>query len=122
MHLREFTTAKHIFWGRAAAPGCFPQLRILTVFARAYLSRSPKLFGRNMYERLMMDITFDRTWGWSTEYGAGTLYHTGFSGTSILLDLKQNRAFILLTNRIHPSRENLKFLEERKKLNRMFLQ
>jgi CubicO group peptidase (beta-lactamase class C family) len=32
----------------------------------------------------------------------GSLYHTGFTGTSIRVDLKRKMAGILLTNRVHP--------------------
>jgi CubicO group peptidase (beta-lactamase class C family) len=32
----------------------------------------------------------------------GTLYHTGFTGTAIWIDLKTRSAAILLTNRVHP--------------------
>ncbi|WMJ87837.1 serine hydrolase domain-containing protein [Anaerocolumna sp. MB42-C2] len=35
-----------------------------------------------------------------------SLYHTGFTGTSALADIKAGKGFILLTNRVHPSREN----------------
>lgn len=34
------------------------------------------------------------------------LYHTGFSGTSILIDFSAQRAIVILTNRIHPTRDN----------------
>lgn len=45
------------------------------------------------------------------------IYHTGFTGTSILID--DNYAFILLTNRIHPTRNNTKLMTVRKHINNM---
>ncbi|MFP3300096.1 MAG: serine hydrolase [Thermoplasmatales archaeon] len=36
----------------------------------------------------------------------GTIGHTGFTGTSILIDLENEIQVILLTNRVYPSREN----------------
>ena len=56
-----------------------------------------------------------RALGWDTPSGrstAGTLMssasfgHTGFTGTSIWLDPERQLAIVLLTNRVHPSREN----------------
>lgn len=41
------------------------------------------------------------------------IFHTGFTGTSILIDKKYNTGFILLTNRVHPTRENLKIVKLR---------
>lgn len=38
---------------------------------------------------------------WSRRFGVG---HTGFTGTSMWLDLQNRRWSILLTNRVHPSR------------------
>lgn len=46
-----------------------------------------------------------------------SIYHTGFSGTSILIDFKNQMAFILLTNRIHPTRENKALLKLRSNIN-----
>jgi CubicO group peptidase (beta-lactamase class C family) len=58
------------------------------------------------------------TWalGWDTpsaqDSSAGTLFsrhtvgHLGFTGTSIWIDLERNRHVILLSNRVHPTREN----------------
>jgi CubicO group peptidase (beta-lactamase class C family) len=48
--------------------------------------------------------------------------HTGFTGPSILMDFENERAIILLTNRIHPSRDNAQYLEERIKLHVKFLE
>jgi CubicO group peptidase (beta-lactamase class C family) len=45
------------------------------------------------------------------------LFHTGFTGTSILIDREYEMALILLTNRIHPTRNNVKFLEARGYIN-----
>jgi len=60
----------------------------------------------------------DSTWGlgWDTPSpvgsSAGTRFsphsvgHLGFTGTSVWLDLERDRHVILLSNRIHPSRDN----------------
>lgn len=54
-----------------------------------------------------------RTHGWEHAYagwsggdrcGAGTIGHTGFTGTGLWIDFEQGIAWTLLTNRIHPTR------------------
>lgn len=70
---------------------------------------------------------FKRTLGWS--YGKSSsiskhvcsedaIVHSGFTGCYILIDRTNNMAFILLSNRIHPSRDNNKLSEQRKVLNK----
>ncbi len=46
-------------------------------------------------------------------FSPDTVGHLGFTGTSFWLDLKREIAVILLTNRIHPSRDNEKIKEFR---------
>jgi uncharacterized protein YbbC (DUF1343 family) len=58
----------------------------------------------------------DRALGWDTKSAegssAGTLFspssfgHTGFTGTSLWIDPERELYVILLTNRVHPTREN----------------
>jgi CubicO group peptidase (beta-lactamase class C family) len=46
-----------------------------------------------------------------------SIFHTGFTGTSVLIDFENQFAFILLTNRIHPSRENRELIKLRRNIN-----
>lgn len=46
-----------------------------------------------------------------------TVGHLGFTGTSIWLDLKKDRHVILLSNRVHPTRDNDKIREFRPALH-----
>jgi len=60
----------------------------------------------------------DSTWalGWDTpsatrsmagvRFSKKTVGHLGFTGTSMWMDLERNRHIILLTNRVHPRRDN----------------
>jgi CubicO group peptidase (beta-lactamase class C family) len=41
-----------------------------------------------------------------TRFSAQTVGHLGFTGTSIWIDLERQRHVILLSNRVHPSRDN----------------
>ncbi len=64
-----------------------------------------------------------RALGWDTpseNSSAGTLFspqsfgHTGFTGTSIWMDPTRGLVLVLLTNRVHPTRENSRHLALRK--------
>jgi CubicO group peptidase (beta-lactamase class C family) len=61
------------------------------------------------------DSTSSRALGWDTPSGrssagdyfsAASFGHTGFTGTSLWLDPELDLWVVLLTNRLHPSREN----------------
>ena len=69
-------------------------------------------------------LTSSRTLGWIKKdkntamgdyYSDDCLYHTGFTGTSIYIDYERNCAVILLSNRIHPSRDNQNIMDFRNK-------
>ena len=65
----------------------------------------------------------ERTLGWDTPSGStpssGSLFsprsvgHLGFTGTSLWIDLDAELAVALLSNRVHPSRENIKIRDFR---------
>lgn len=68
------------------------------------------------------DLNERRSVGWvisDPNYALGkrfsehTLYHTGFSGPSILIDLDKKIACVVLANRVHPTRDNKKILAAR---------
>lgn len=45
-----------------------------------------------------------------------TILHTGFTGTNVWIDRKNNVGFSLLTNRVHPTRKNVKIIDARPKI------
>ncbi len=113
--------SKAYLLGESGSAGIFSTLSDLMIFVEAYLQRDSRLFSAEMFQTIL-DTTFkDRGLGWNKEYGNHILYHTGFTGTSILMDLDAREGMILLTNRIHPSRDNKVFLEERIALNHLWL-
>lgn len=117
----EVHDSKAHLLGQCGSAGLFSTLEDVAKFVKAYLEHSRHLFGEEMFEKLCSTIKFERTLGWSKEYGRDTLYHTGFTGTSVLMDLKNRKGFVLLTNRVHPSRDNVEFLKMRKKMNEVYL-
>jgi CubicO group peptidase (beta-lactamase class C family) len=71
-----------------------------------------------------------RTLGWVCDEASGAfgdyclapcIYHTGFTGTSIYVDYSRQCGVVLLTNRIHPSRENNSIFEIRRKAHNLAL-
>jgi CubicO group peptidase (beta-lactamase class C family) len=72
-----------------------------------------------------------RTLGWAvpTEGGSSGHYfgthsfgHTGFTGTSIWIDPDRQLFVVLLTNRVHPTRENMKIAQVRPALHDAVMQ
>jgi len=67
-----------------------------------------------------------RTLGWAVPveggssghyYSAHSFGHTGFTGTSIWIDPDRQLFVVLLTNRVHPTRENMKIAKVRPELH-----
>jgi beta-N-acetylhexosaminidase len=69
-----------------------------------------------------------RALGWDTKtmngyssagklFGEKSFGHTGFTGTSIWVELEKNIFVILLTNRVHPTRNNTKIMQIRPKVH-----
>ena len=52
---------------------------------------------------------------------ARTIFHTGFTGSSILIDFEKGVGVVTLSNRVHPSRENKKILEYRNQIHNLGL-
>jgi CubicO group peptidase (beta-lactamase class C family) len=73
-----------------------------------------------------------RTLGWDspapqrstagTRMSPHTVGHLGFTGTSVWLDLERGVSVILLTNRVHPSRDNDKLAEFRPRIHDLVME
>lgn len=59
-----------------------------------------------------------RSIGWHI-LADGSMYHTGFTGTSIRIDLEKGLAAILLTNRVHPDAQRTGIIECRNQFHRI---
>lgn len=111
----------HLLGGSGSA-GLFSTLDDIILYAQAILNEDERLFTKDTYLCLKQTILDERGLGFEKPYGSHILYHTGFTGTSILLDLDKKNGFILLTNRIHPTRYQTDFLSFRKQLNELYLE
>ncbi len=104
--------------GYAGHAGLFGTARDLLLFAGRLLEGqflAPKIL-KALWSRVDEPLGSSRTLGWDTPSGAepsaGALFsrnsvgHLGFTGVSLWVDLDASVAAVLLTNRVHPSREN----------------
>ena len=65
-----------------------------------------------------VDATEQRSIGWHI-LPDGAMYHTGFTGTSIRIDLEMGIAAILLTNRVHPDAQSTGIMGCRNQFHRI---
>lgn len=107
--------------GYGGHAGLFSSARDLMIFSArlwdGFLSREVL---RKMWTRTTPHG--ERTLGWDTpspksmlgtRFSRHTVGHWGFTGTSLWMDLERGLAVTLLTNRVHPTRENNKIREFR---------
>jgi len=52
-----------------------------------------------------------------SEFSIGSYGHTGFTGTSLWIDIETGLYVVLLSNRVHPTRENVKHMPFRRELH-----
>jgi CubicO group peptidase (beta-lactamase class C family) len=105
--------------GVAPHAGLFSTAGDLARFAMMLVNDGGRIVSRQILEMFTTRAGVpdsDRALGWDTKSAegssAGTLFsarsfgHTGFTGTSIWIDPERQIFVILLTNRVHPTREN----------------
>jgi CubicO group peptidase (beta-lactamase class C family) len=99
-------------FGTAAAVGAFARAALRTIAGEPILAR-PETF-RAFATRASVPGS-SRALGWDTMLptsSCGTrlsptaIGHTGFTGTSLWIDWERDLYLVLLTNRVHPTREN----------------
>ena len=111
--------------GVAPHAGLFSTARAIVPFAQMFLNggtwRDRRLFApetvRAFTARANLVPGSSRALGWDTPTAgssSGSLFsreaygHTGFTGTSLWIDPERDLFVVLLTNRVHPTRENPK--------------
>jgi len=99
-------------FGTAAAVGAFARAALHTLAGNPILARAATM--RSFIQRSNVPGS-SRAMGWDTMLptsSCGTLMsataigHTGFTGTSLWIDWERDFYVVLLTNRVHPTREN----------------
>ncbi|MDX2936465.1 serine hydrolase domain-containing protein [Streptomyces ipomoeae] len=98
--------------GVAGHAGLFSTARDLAVFCRTLLaggSYGPaRILGPDFVELMLtppgLGFALDQPWFMGELSGRGAAGHTGFTGTSLVLDPATDTFLILLTNAVHPRR------------------
>jgi serine-type D-Ala-D-Ala carboxypeptidase len=99
-------------FGTASAVGAFARAALRTIAGENVLAR-PTTFREFMRRSDVPGSS--RALGWDTmlptsscgaRMSASAIGHTGFTGTSLWIDWERDLYVVLLTNRVHPTREN----------------
>lgn len=102
----------------AGHAGLFSSVEDISKFLLNFLEAG--IFSKQRLKELK-DTNFDgRSYGWAVYTKAGQLYHTGFTGGLICIDLNRGRALGLLSNSIYPSRSDKRFIAVRRLICDLF--
>ncbi|WP_439442806.1 serine hydrolase domain-containing protein [Listeria aquatica] len=114
--------------GNTGHAGLFAPLEDLLLFANAFLfDGGAPLFSKQSLASIQKNYTSqlnrDRGIGFDLRKIRDhfALYHTGFTGTFLVLDPVTQHGLVVLSNRIHPTRNNPLFLEKREEIVDTFL-
>jgi CubicO group peptidase (beta-lactamase class C family) len=107
--------------GVAGHAGVFSTARDLAVLAQTILDKGTyggaRILSEDSVQALLTDenvafpgnahglgFEIDQRWYMDALSGPGTVGHTGYTGTSLVIDTRSRSFVLLLTNRVHPSR------------------
>ena len=100
-------------FGTAAATGAFARAVLRGLTERAHAIADPDTLARFVTKSRVPHSS--RALGWDTmlptsscgqQLSSRAIGHTGFTGTSLWIDPERDVYMVLLTNRVHPTREN----------------
>lgn len=108
-------TKAYILKERCGSAGLFATLNDLMSFTFMILYQGKMRSGEqflkeetiaSLYQNWTSSKSTPRSLGWNLEFEPSTnrpiLFHTGYTGTLMLIDGEKKEAFILLSNRVHP--------------------
>lgn len=124
---KAFILAEH-----AGNAGLFTNIRDVKKFVQMFFNRGQVDGKRFLSDEIISLLLIDQTpsgiggrsLGWDirrTLDKQPLLFHTGYTGTFLLLDLIEKEAFIFLSNRIHPIDDKENYLIERDELLEIYL-
>ncbi|WP_231015530.1 serine hydrolase domain-containing protein [Clostridium guangxiense] len=116
------------FDGISGHAGLFSNIDDLCKFSNMLINKGNNFISYASFRAMTTNHTFgledNRGYGWSIKgdknSSAGDIAfpeafgHTGFTGTSLWVDVKNDIYIILLTNRVHPTRDNLNIIRFRR--------
>ncbi|MGX7148349.1 serine hydrolase domain-containing protein [Enterococcus ureasiticus] len=124
---KAFVLAEH-----AGNAGLFTNLTDLKKFTAMYLNegkyQTTRVLEKNTIRSLLDDQTPNqkghRSLGWDLKEdmsGRSILFHTGYTGTFLLIDPKEKEGFVFLSNRVHPVDKRAEYIEKRDELIEIYL-
>lgn len=121
----------YVLGDHCGSAGLFSSLNDCLKFAQMILKKGEldgvRILQQQTVEKLMKDWTptgdLKRSLGWNLKgiEERPVLFHTGFTGTFMLLDVYQNKAFIFLSNRVHPKSDTPVYLKKRDEVVNSYL-
>lgn len=125
---KAFVLAEH-----AGNAGLFTNLTDLKKFVAMYLNfgivDGQKFLQAETIVQLLTDQTpthsLKRSLGWDFKYDLRTkqplLFHTGYTGTFVVIDVMEQSSFIFLSNRVHPIDNKESYIQKRDRLLELYL-
>jgi len=117
----------------AGNAGLFTNSYDLSKFVSMYLNQGSTPCGQFLKAKTIQTVLQDQTptknggrsLGWDLKYFGKDqrplLYHTGYTGTFLLMDVKVQEGFIFLSNRVHPKDQRVEYLKKRDLLIQQYL-
>lgn len=117
----------YILGDHCGSAGLFSTLNDCLTFSQMMLNKGKLNGKRILNESTVLSLltdwtpngTLNRSLGWDikSKRNKNYLFHTGFTGTFIVLDIIEKEAFVFLSNRVHPTNDNkAEYLGQRDKL------
>lgn len=113
--------------GQAGHAGLFATNAALIKFVQEYLAPVPKVYQAQTLDALSQDYTthqLKRSLGWElkTIGTRSVLFHTGYTGTFVLIDRAKQRGWIFLSNRVHPDDHREAYISKRDRIIQIYLE
>lgn len=116
----------------AGNAGLFTNLTDIKKFVTMYLNegvyKTNRVLEKATLDSLLLDQTPEknghRSLGWDLKddlFGNPLLFHTGYTGTFLLIDLLNKEGFIFLSNRVHPVDKKAEYIGKRNELIDIYL-
>ena len=117
----------------AGNAGLFTNMVDLMKFVEMYLHLGRVENGTFLKKETILGLLNDQTpfenghrsLGWDLKEdltdGHPLLFHTGYTGTFLLLDVKKHSAFVFLSNRLHPQDHREEYIRHRDEILRIYL-
>lgn len=106
-----------VLGGHCGSAGLFSSMKDLQYFINSYLYDKKYL---KLYENYSPDPHRVRSMGWGFQTEEW-LIHTGYTGTFLMMNLKQKQAVIFLSNRVHLKDERDEWIKQRDALIQDFI-